>query len=116
MTSRHSDQIFHLSFFNFHFSLKHQAVNPMANEKCQMRYGKSPIFRTNLACLPLDRQECLSYQKKTHCLTLGHGSGSLKVPSCEFLLTPAFSPQPTRCLDANDGWHDGVRRGGCVCR
>jgi hypothetical protein len=64
----------------------------------------------------MDRQECLSYQSKTRCLTLGHGSGSLKVPSCELLATlPAFSSQPTRCLDANDGWHDGVRLGGCVC-
>jgi hypothetical protein len=43
----------------------------------------------------------------------------LKSPSCELLVTlayfPAFSSQPTRCLDANDGWHDGVRRDGCVC-
>jgi hypothetical protein len=52
---------------------------------------------------------------KNRCLTLGHGSGSLKGSGCELLVTPAFSSQPTRCLDANNGWHDGVRRGGCVC-
>ena len=56
--------------------------------------------------------------EKTRCLTLGHGSGSLKVPGCELLLTLAcprvFSSQPTRCLDANDGWHDGIRGDGCV--
>jgi len=64
----------------------------------------------------MDRQECLSYQQKKNplpdCWVIG--SGFLKVPGCELLVTPT-SPQPTRCLDANDGWHDGVRRGDDVC-
>ncbi|HEY3041623.1 MAG TPA: hypothetical protein VGJ66_23005 [Pyrinomonadaceae bacterium] len=40
-------------------------------------------FESNLT---QDRQECLSYQSKTRRLTLGHGSGSLKVPVVSFLL------------------------------
>jgi hypothetical protein len=57
-------------------------------------------------------------KEKPAALTLGHGSGFLKVPGCELLVTLTFLPassQPTRCLDANDGRHDGMRRGGCVC-
>jgi hypothetical protein len=33
-----------------------------------------------------------------------------------FLAILASESQPTtRCLDANDGWHDGVRRGDAIC-
>ena len=34
----------------------------------------------------MDSQECLPYQSKTRCLTLGHGSGFLKVPVVSFFL------------------------------
>jgi hypothetical protein len=33
-----------------------------------------------------------------------------------FAILASESQPPTRCLDANDGWHDGVRRGdGVFC-
>jgi len=53
------------------------------------------------------------------------GSGFQKVLVVSFFLlsftAEPFEPQPpTRCLDANDGWHDGANGGGydgfyCSC-
>ncbi len=45
------------------------------------------------------------------------GSGFQKVLVVSFFLlsftAEPFEPQPpTRCLDANDGWHDGANGGG----
>ena len=67
--------------------------------------GLSPIGQAGMPVLPKENPPPDS----------GSWQRVLKVPGCERLVTPAFSPQPTRCLDANDGWHDGVCRGGCAC-
>lgn len=43
-------------------------------------------------------------------------AGFERILGYEFLAILASESQPTtRCLDANDGWHDGVRRDDAFC-
>jgi hypothetical protein len=49
-------------------------------------------------------------QKKTAAdLVTGSGFQQLLVMNCSAILASESQPS-TRCLNANDGWHDGLRR------
>jgi hypothetical protein len=75
----------------------------------------SSVNQSSLLHLKLDSHQRQTAQRKTRCLTpLVVGSGSLKFPVASFRYF-IFLLTTTRCADANDGWHDGVRRDGGVC-